>query len=299
MTDAMTDVTVVGTGGMGAAIARNLVRAGYRVAAWNRDPARLAPLVDAGVVGLDRPGEVFSSPVVFSVLADDAAVREVFFDSGLLDAAPSGAVHVNLATISPVLAEEAAAIHADKGVGYVAAPMFGGVPVAVAGKLNIVTAGAPQPVERVRPLLEAVSARVWPVGDSPKRANVVKLAGQVLIASAIQSMAEAVAMGERGGVDAKTLVELFTSTITPGPVYTNYGGLIARRTYAPAGFTPALGRKDVDLARGQAASTGLRLPVADLLSGLLTDAIEAGHGQDDWASLADVQRHRDLGEAGR
>ncbi|MFE6977096.1 NAD(P)-dependent oxidoreductase [Streptomyces sp. NPDC057682] len=295
----MTDVTVVGTGGMGAAIARNLARAGYRVAAWNRDRDRLAPLMEAGVVRLEQPGEVFSSPVVFSVLADDIAVREVVLDSGALDAAPPGAVHVNLATVSPALAQEAAAIHADKGVGYVAAPMFGGVPVAAAGKLNIVTAGAPDAVERVRPLLEAISARVWPVGDSPQRANVVKAAGQVLIASAIQSMAEAVAMGERGGVDAKTLVELFTSTITPGPVYTNYGGLIARQTYSSAGFTPVLGRKDVDLARNQATSTGLRLPVADLLSELLTDAIEAGHGQDDWASLAHIQRHRDLGGAGQ
>ncbi|MGN6036671.1 NAD(P)-dependent oxidoreductase [Brevibacterium casei] len=295
----MTDVTVVGTGGMGAAIARNLVKAGYRVAAWNRDQARLAPLVDAGVKALEHPREVFASPVVFSVLADDQAVREVFFDSGVLGTAPTGAIHVNLATISPALAEEAARVHAEQGVGYVAAPMFGGVPVAEAGKLNIVAAGDPKHVEQVGSLLEAVSARVWPVGEAPRQANVVKVAGQVLIASAIQSMSEAVSIGERGGVDAKTLVELFTSTITPGPVYTNYGGLIAEERYAPAGFTPVLGRKDVDLARTQAAETSLRLPVADLLSGLLTEAIEVGHERDDWASLADVQRHRNLPEGGK
>jgi 3-hydroxyisobutyrate dehydrogenase-like beta-hydroxyacid dehydrogenase len=292
----MSDVTVVGTGGMGAGIARNLVKAGYEVAAWNRDPARLAPLVQAGARVVEDVREVFSSGVVFSVLADDPAVREVFLLSGALKAAPEGAVHVNLATISPSLAEAAAAIHAEAGVGYVAAPMFGGVPVAEAGKLNIVTAGAPDLVERVTPYLEAVSAKVWPVGDTPRQANVVKVAGQVLIASAIQSMSEAVAIGERGGVDAHTLVELFTSTITPGSVYTNYGGLIAAETYTPAGFTPLLGRKDVDLARTQAASTGLRLPVADLLSELLTESIQAGHERDDWASLADMQRHRDLPE---
>lgn len=295
----MTDVTVVGTGGMGAAIARNLVRAGYRVVAWNRDRSRLGPLLASGVGYVEHPREVFASGVVFSVLADDAAVREVFLDSGALLAAPAGAVHVNLATISPALAEEAAARHAEHGIGYVAAPMFGGVPVAEAGKLNIVVAGEPGSVERLRPLLEAISARIWPVGDLPRQANVVKVAGQVLIASAIQSLSEAVAIGERGGVDAQTLVELFTSTITPGPVYTNYGGLIAAQEYAPAGFTPVLGRKDVDLARAQAASTGLRLPVGDLLSELLTDAIEAGHEHDDWASLADVQRHRDTTEAAR
>nr|WP_281286576.1 NAD-binding protein [Stackebrandtia endophytica] len=131
---------------------------------------------------------------------------------------------------------------------------------------------------------------------TPHQANVVKVAGQVLIASAIQSMSEAVSVAERGGIDAETVVELFTSTITPGPIYTNYGGLIARETYMPAGFTPVLGRKDIDLARAQAASTGLRLPVADLLSSLLTEAVDAGHGRHDWASLADMQRHRDIEE---
>ncbi|WP_029089192.1 NAD(P)-dependent oxidoreductase [Brevibacterium album] len=295
----MTDVTVVGTGGMGAAIARNLLGAGHRVAVWNRDRASLAPLADAGAVALEHVREAFSSPVVLSVLADDAAVREVFLDSGVLQAAPQGAVHVNLATISPALAEEAALLHAEREVGYVAAPMFGGVPVAEAGRLNLVTAGEPALLAQVRPLLEAISAGVWAVGESPRQANVVKVAGQVLIASAIQSLSEAVALAERGGLDAGTVVELFTSTITPGPVYSNYGGRIAAGEYTPAGFTPVLGRKDIDLARAQAASTGLRLPAADLLSGLLTEAIDAGHEREDWASLAVVQRHRDLPEAAR
>lgn len=294
------DVTVVGIGGMGSGIAANLIKAGYRVAVWNRDRAKLAPLLDAGAVEVEHPREVFvAAPVVFSVLADDAAVREVILDSGALRQAGEGAVHVNLATISPALAEEAATVHAEQGVGYVAAPMFGGVPVAQAGKLNIVTAGSPALIEQVRPFLDAVSAKVWPVGEQPRQANVVKVAGQVLIASAIQSMSEAVSIAERGGIDAGTVVELFTSTITPGPVYTNYGGLIASKKYTPAGFTPVLGRKDVDLARTQAATTGLRLPVGDLLSGLLSEAIEAGHERDDWASLADMQRHRDTAETDR
>ena len=165
------------------------------------------------------------------MLADDAAVREVFLDSGALQQAGKGVVHVNLATISPDLAEEAASVHAEQGVGYVAAPMFGGVPVAQAGNLNIVTAGDPALIEQVRPFLDAVSAKVWPVGEQPRQANTVKVAGQVLIASAIQSMSEAVSIAERGGIDAGTVVELFTSTITPGPVYTNYGGLIASEKY--------------------------------------------------------------------
>jgi 3-hydroxyisobutyrate dehydrogenase-like beta-hydroxyacid dehydrogenase len=289
----MADVSVVGVGAMGAPIARNLLEAGFEVAVFNRDRSRLAPLVERGAVELGDVDEAFEAGVVFSVLGDDAAVREVFLDSGVLDRAPSGAVHVNLATISPELARDAAATHAAAGVGYVAAPMFGGVPVAEAAKLNIVTAGEEAAVERVRPLAEAISAGLWPVGAVPELANVVKIAGNLLIASAIQSMSEAVSLAERSGIDATWLVELFTSTITPGPVYTNYGNAIAASRYEPAGFTTLLGRKDVDLARAQAAHTGLRLPVADLLSGLLTEAVEAGRGQQDWASLAAMQRERD------
>ncbi|CAM3028941.1 NAD(P)-dependent oxidoreductase [Saccharomonospora xinjiangensis] len=289
----MTDVTVVGVGSMGTPITRNLLKAGFAVGVWNRDPSRIAPLVELGATEVHDRAALFSSSVVLSALSDDTAVREVFLDGMALESAPTGAIHVNLATISPALADEAAAAHAGKGVGYVAAPMFGGVPIAEAAKLNIVTAGEPGHVERVRPLLDAVSARTWPVGTTPRQANVVKLAGQLLIASAIQSMAEAVSLGERGGIDADVLVELFTSTITPGPVYTNYGRLIAASRYEPAGFTSLLGRKDVDLAREAARAKGLRLPVGDLLSALLTETIDAGRARQDWASLAEAQRNRD------
>jgi 3-hydroxyisobutyrate dehydrogenase-like beta-hydroxyacid dehydrogenase len=217
----------------------------------------------------------------------------VFLDGSALEGASAGVVHVNLATISPGLAREAVAAHAAANVGYVAAPMFGGVPVAEAGKLNIVVAGEDAVIEQARPLLEAISAGVWPVGAVPEQANIVKVAGNLLIASAIQALSEAVSLAERGGIDATWLVELFTSTITPGPVYTNYGNLIAAARYEPAGFTTLLGRKDVDLARAQAAHSGLRLPVSDLLSGLLTEAVDAGRGKEDWASLAAMQRDRD------
>ncbi|WP_104168914.1 NAD(P)-dependent oxidoreductase [Arthrobacter sp. SX1312] len=290
----MADVTVVGTGAMGAPIARNLLKAGYKVAVWNRDRAKVEPLVELGATAVQDLAEVFASGVVMSVLADDEAVREVFLNSRVLDAAEQDSVHVNLATISPDLAEETATAHAQRAVGYLAAPMFGGVPVAEAGRLNIVTAGHAAVQERMRPLLEAISAGIWAVGEQPRQANVVKVAGQLVIASAIQTLSEAVSMAERDGVEGSRLVEILTSTVTPGPVYTRYGGLIVDRKYEPAGFTPALGRKDVDLARAQAGLTGLRLPIGDLLSSLLTDAIEAGHEQQDWAALAEVQRHRGL-----
>ncbi|AQA22518.1 ketopantoate reductase PanE/ApbA family protein [Rhodococcus sp. MTM3W5.2] len=288
----MSGVAVVGLGSMGAAVARNLLRTGHEVVVWNRSRAPVDELVSEGARAAADVADAFDTGVVLSLLADDAAVREVFLDSGVLDTTTAGAVHVNLSTISPALARLAAQRHAEHGVGYVSAPVFGRVAVAEAGQLNIVTAGDANVVARIQPILDAISARTWPIGEDPAQANVVKIAGNLVIASAIQSLSESVSLAERAGVDAARLVEVLTSTIVPGPVYTSYGDLVVRRTYEPAGFSTVLGRKDVDLARAEASAHGLTLPVGDLLSTLLGDAIEAGRGRQDWASLAEIQRHR-------
>lgn len=284
-------VTVVGIGGMGAPVARNLLAAGYAVSVWNRSPERLSPLTDAGASAVEDPLGLFRQGPVLSLLADDAAFREVF-DDAVLEAAPDGAVHVNLATVSPELARQEERRHSRYGIAYLAAPVFGRVEVAEAGRLNVVAAGEPSALSRALPLLEAISTRVWAVGDDPATANIVKVAGNAMIASAIQSLAEAVSLGERSGLPAERLVEILTSTVFPGPVYSSYGALMAEGSYEPAGFTTTLGRKDVDLARRAAADAGLRLPVADVVSELLGEAIGAGRGRQDWASLAEEQRVR-------
>lgn len=289
------DVVVAGTGSMGAPISLNLLNQGFTVGVWNRDPARLQPLLDAGAARAMDPRDGFGAPVVLSVLSDDNAVREVFLaESTLSSMGVARSVHVNLATISPVLAREAADAHAARQVGYVAAPMFGGVPLAEAGKLNLVTAGRTEDLERVSPFLDAISAGLWPVGEDAFQANVVKIAGQVLIAAAIQSLSEAASLVERAGGDGRRAMEIYTSTIMSGPVHAMYGAMIAESRFEPARFTPALGRKNVDLARRLARTNGLQLPVADLLSDLLGEVLESGLREKDWSVLAEAQRHREL-----
>jgi 3-hydroxyisobutyrate dehydrogenase-like beta-hydroxyacid dehydrogenase len=192
------DIGFIGLGTMGSRICENLVNAGNQVRVWNRSRAAVDALARLGATPASTAREAFSGDAVFSMLADDAAVRAVI--DPLLDGAPKGLVHVNMATISVALARDLAARHRARGLEYVAAPVFGGPELAAAGKLTIVVAGEPSAVARVEPLLAVLGQRTWPLGVQPERANVVKLAGNFMLGAAVEAMAEATAMAWRNGI---------------------------------------------------------------------------------------------------
>ncbi len=286
----MSSIAVVGLGAMGRPIARNLHTAGHEVTVWNRSPEQARLLGAEGMRVARNIEEIWGSGVVFSMLSDDNAVAETFLDSGLLAAAPTGSVHVNLATVSAGLARRAADLHGQHGVGYLAAPVFGRAAVAEAGNLNVLAAGAPALVARVQPFFHVIGARTWNLGERPEQANVVKILGNYLVACAIQSLGEAIGMAEGIGIEPSLLVDVLTTTLFPGVVHASYGAIIAERRYQPAGFTTRLGRKDVHLALDAAHAGGLTLPFGEALRAALDDAIARGYGDDDWASIAELQR---------
>ncbi|MFF0637409.1 NAD(P)-dependent oxidoreductase [Nocardia sp. NPDC004151] len=285
----MSSIAVIGLGAMGRPIARNLLKAGHDVMVWNRSDGPADELVAAGARRADSVAEAMHMPVVFSVLSDDQAVAETFIDSGALARTADGTVHVNLATVRAGLARRASAAHAEHGVGYIAAPVFGRVPVAEAGALNILAAGEPALIDRVQPLFDVIGSRTWRLGDRPEQANIVKILGNYLIACAVQSLGEAVSVAERAGVDSGQFVDLLTSTLFPGAVYSGYGSMIAERRYQPAGFTTVLGRKDLHLALQAAADHDIPLPIGQLLRAVFEQAIADGRGSDDWAVIAEQQ----------
>jgi 3-hydroxyisobutyrate dehydrogenase-like beta-hydroxyacid dehydrogenase len=139
------NVGFVGLGAMGAAMVRNLLGKGVSVTVWNRSRAIVDELAAEGAAPAGAVDEVFAADIVLSMLAHDQAMRDVLVDSGALARARKGVVHVNLATISTALAAELSGLHAELGLGYVASPVFGRPPVALAGGLNVLAAGAPTP----------------------------------------------------------------------------------------------------------------------------------------------------------
>ena len=286
------NVGFIGLGAMGSAMASNLLAAGYALTVWNRSDGPAEPLASLGAKVARSPERAVQGQVVHSMLANDQAVREVFLDGGAIDAMDRGTVHVNHATISVALARELAEQHARRGLGYVAAPVFGRPDMAAAAKLNIVVAGRPSVIERVRPLLEVLGSRLWPVGDDAERANVVKLAGNFMLAAAIESMAEASALTRAHGVSAADFLEVMTNTLFAAPAYQGYGKLIAEDRYAPAGFALPLGLKDVNLALAAGEAARVPLPFAGVVRDALIEALAGGGESLDWAALAQVAARR-------
>lgn len=285
-------VSMIGLGAMGAAMARNLLAKGVEVTVWNRSRAIVDALAAEGARPAADVDEAFAADIVLSMLAHDQAVRETLVDSGVLARARKGLVHVNLATISTALAGELAALHAELGLGYVAAPVFGRPPVAQAGGLNVLAAGAADAVATAMPVLEMLAAKVWPLGEDPVRANALKLAGNFMIVSAIESMGEAVALGEAYGVPAPELLDMLTSTLFAAPIHKIYGAMIAERRYTPPGFAAELGLKDVRLVLDAAEAKGLSMPQADLAEASLEMLLDGEEKGLDLAALAEIARGR-------
>jgi 3-hydroxyisobutyrate dehydrogenase-like beta-hydroxyacid dehydrogenase len=279
----------IGLGAMGRAMVANLLKAGHHVRVWNRSRGPKDELRRQGAEPVEEPRLAFRG-VVISMLADDEAVRDTILGQGLLDSAPPGTVHANMATISVRFAAELAAEHRRHGVQYVSAPVFGRPEAAAAGQLNIVVAGDAAAIDRVQPLLDVIGQRTWRVGADPLQANAVKVAGNFMIAAAIESMAEAAVLVERYGVPAAEMLNVLTSTLFAAPVYKNYGALIAERRYEPAGFRLVLGLKDMRLVLEAADSGRTPMPFASVLRDHLLEAVAQGQGERDWAALAEVAR---------
>lgn len=278
------NVGFIGLGKMGSAMARNLAAAGHAVRAWNRSPVATGD--SAGLTLVATPAEAFDADVVFTMLSDDAAIRAVLLDTGVLQGARAGVVHVVTSTISVDFVGELAALHASLDLAYVAAPVFGRPDVAASAQLNIVAAGAPAAVAAVQPLFDVIGRKTFVMGQDPRQANAAKIAGNMMIALAIEAMAEAVALTGQHGVAPAPFLELMTQTLFGGRVHENYGAKIAAGDYE-AGFRMQLGLKDVRLAAAIGAQTGKTLPLLDAVQRRMAEAVDAGLGEKDWAALAD------------
>jgi 3-hydroxyisobutyrate dehydrogenase-like beta-hydroxyacid dehydrogenase len=276
----------IGLGHMGTAMAANLVRAGHYVTVFNRSPGRSSSLIELGAHEATSIAGACNAEAVITMLADDAAASDVALgDGGLIAHLPKGAIHLSMSTISVALSKRLAQAHAQAGQRYVAAPVFGRPDMAAAAKLFIVAAGDPATIDACQPLFRSMGQKSFPIGAEPSAANLVKLSGNFLMASAIEALGEAVALIGKAGIDRRAYIELLTSSIFNVPAYKTYGGLIAQGKFEPAGFAAPLGYKDIRLTLAAAESLGVPMPLGGLLHDRFLRLIAQGGDRLDWSAV--------------
>jgi 3-hydroxyisobutyrate dehydrogenase-like beta-hydroxyacid dehydrogenase len=293
------DVGFVGLGRMGAGMAANLLKAGHNVTVHNRTPTKAEALIAKGAKVAAHVADVCQgNSVVVTMLANDEAVESVVLGrDGIIANLARGGLHVSSSTISVALSERLSHAHAEAGQRFLAAPVFGRPDVAAAGRLSIIVGGESTACETAMPLLKAIGQKIFVVSDVPKAANLVKLSGNFLIASVIESLGEALALVAKGGVDRQRYIEMLTSTLFDAPVYKIYGEMIAQGRFEPAGFAAPLGQKDIRLALAAADQLSVPMPVASLLRDRFLTLVANDGDELDWSAIGRLAA-RDAGIPG-
>jgi 3-hydroxyisobutyrate dehydrogenase-like beta-hydroxyacid dehydrogenase len=279
----------VGLGAMGSAMAARLLAAGHEVHVYNRTAQRAEDLRVRGAKVAATPGEaVAAAQVVVTMVSDDAALEAVTFgDAGIAAGLRPQALHVGMSTIGVEAARQVASRHGAKGQRYVSAPVFGRPDAAAQGKLFIMAAGADADVQAAAPVLDQLGQSTNVIGPEPWQANLVKLVGNFMLMSMVETLAEAAVVADKAGVPSAKVLDALTGTLFNAPPYRNYGGAVAAQRFRPAGFGLPLAQKDNRLLLAAADALGVPLPLASLLHdrflGVRARGIGEGH---DLAALA-------------
>jgi 3-hydroxyisobutyrate dehydrogenase-like beta-hydroxyacid dehydrogenase len=280
----------LGLGQMGSEMAANLLRAGHEVVVWNRSPQKAQPLVAKGAMLARTARDAASGrEVIMSMLADDAALEQVLLgNEGVYEGLPRGALHISSSTVAVATADRVAEQHSARGLRFLSAPVIGRPEAAAAAKLFVVAAGAQSDYSKAGALFPAISQKVFYIGEKPSSANLVKLCGNFMLLSAIETFAEAMTLAQKGGVSKKQLLEVMTGSLFDTPAYRNYGAALAEGRFKPAGFAAPLGLKDMRLVGQSAETLRVPMPVLNILRDHLLQTIGAEGEDIDWAGIGQV-----------
>ena len=280
-----TTVAVLGTGSMGAPIARNLLAAGFPVSVWNRTAARAAPLADDGASLAPLPADAAkNADVVLTMLADGAAVQETMSGpGGVLQAMRPGSVWIQMATVGLDWIGRLIGLAAEHGVELVDAPVSGSDGPAREAKLIVLASGPDQARAKVQAIFDAIGRETLWLGPTGQGTRMKLVLNNWLVAQ-VEAVAETVALSKALGLDP----HLFPAAIDGAPLGSPYAVAKARAMisgdYTP-GFALRLAFKDAGLALDAAQELGLSLPLTAALAPRWRQAIADGHANDDVSSV--------------
>jgi 3-hydroxyisobutyrate dehydrogenase len=284
-------VSILGLGTMGSGMAANLLKAGFTLTVYNRTGAKAQPLVDAGARLASTPADAAQgASVVLSMLADDAASREIWLGKdGALAAAEQGAILIESSTVSPAWVAELAVAAAQRGVQFLDAPVTGSRMQAQTGQLSFLVGGNEAALAAVRPVLRAMSKEIihlGPVGSGAK----LKLINNFLCGVQIASLAEALTWIEHSGLDREKSLAFLNSAAPGSPLLATISARMAAQNYA-VNFLLRLIVKDLQYAQNEAAQCGVDLTTAQASRKLFEDAVAKGFGEVDMSAVIEPLRN--------
>lgn len=278
----------IGTGLMGLPMCKNLLKAGFSLAAFNPTVAKLAPLEALGARRCaDVAALAASAPLVVSMISDDKALHAVALGPhGVLANARPGTIYVDMSTVTPMASSAVASEAAKCRIAYVRAPVSGGVALAEAAKLTVIASGPKEAYERCLPAFAAISAKQFLLGPD-EEARYLKLCLNMLVGAMGALLGEALAFGRRGGLDWATMLDVFNQSAIASPLLGYKSGPLKARDFTPT-FTSKMMAKDFDLLLATAKETTVPLPLTGLIRQLYATSIAQGRGEDDFFALTAV-----------
>jgi 3-hydroxyisobutyrate dehydrogenase len=281
-------VAVLGTGIMGAAMARNLLKAGKKVRVWNRSREKAEPLAEDGATVADSPeAAAEGADFLLTMLADADTIAEVVND-GVLSALSDGGVWLQMSTVGIEGTERLGELAAGSGVAFVDAPVLGTKAPAEGGQLIVLASGPEEARERSEAVFEPMASKVVWLGEAGAGSR-LKLVVNNWIVGLLGVLAETLSLAEATGVDPRRFLE----TIEGGPLglpYAQMKGNMMIEERFPASFSLKLARKDAALVLDAARANGLEMSVAEAVAARFDDAISSGHGDEDLAAVYEATK---------
>lgn len=285
-------VALLGLGTMGSGMAKNLLKAGFALTVWNRTQAKAHSLADKGATIAATPAEaVRGNAIVLSMLADDAASRDVWLGiGGALAAADQAAVLIESSTVSPTWIAELSGAAAARGVAFLDAPVTGSRVHAADAQLTFLVGGSPDALEKATPVLKAMSKNIVHLGPTGSGAK-LKLINNFLCGVQIASLAEGLTWLERSGLDREKALNFLKAGAPGSPVVSGLSARMTDRNY-DVNFLLKLMNKDLQYAENEAAAEHVELKTAAVARSLFEEAVAQGFGEQDMSAVIEPLRKK-------
>jgi 2-hydroxy-3-oxopropionate reductase len=287
-------VAFIGLGVMGRPMTQNLLDAGYEVTVYNRSPGPVEALTASGAKSAPTPAAAAgAADVVILMLADDGAVEAVTQGTdGVLSGVTTGALVIDMSTVSPALDRRLAAQFGEHGAEFLDAPVSGGDAGAKAGTLSIMAGGSDSAFQRAKPIFEVLGKTIVHVGDHGS-GQVVKACNQVVVALALEALAEALVLGSKCGVEPAAILEVLSGGLANSRVLELRGPNMLDHNFTP-GFAIALHHKDLGIALAEARAGGVSLPGTAMVDQMFASIRQhGGSGYDHSGVLTHLERLAD------